>query len=97
MGYVHREMLSEAVQKSIDAIEPGQYTDAIRTLQGVAILRLDDRQPERVREFADVRERARDLWSREQSNQAWAEFKQKLRDSTPVTVFVDVVNSGNDV
>lgn len=97
MGYVHREMLSESVQESIDKLELGQISEAIRTLQGVAILRLDDRQPERLREFADVQERARDLWLRENSEKAWAEFMQKLRDDTPVTVFVDVVNSGNDV
>ncbi len=97
MGYVHREMLSETVQESIDGLEPGQISEAIRTLQGVAILRLDDRQPERVREYQDVRERALNLWLREHSERAWSEFKQKLRDDTPVTVFVDVVNSGNDV
>jgi parvulin-like peptidyl-prolyl isomerase len=97
MGYVHREMLSETVQESIDGLEPGQISEAIRTLQGVAILRLDERQPERVREFEDVRERALNLWLREHSERAWSEFKQKLRDDTPVTVFVDVVNSGNDV
>lgn len=97
MGYVHREMLSEAVQKAIDELEPGQITDAIRTLQGVAVLRLDDRQLERVRDYADVKERARDLWLREHSEAAWSRFKQKLLDGTPVTVFVDVVNNGNDV
>ena len=97
MGYVHREMLSEAVQKAIDEIEPGQLTDPIRTLQGVAILRVDDRQPERLRSFEDVRDRARDLWLREQAEKAWSEYKQKLRKATPVTVFVDVMNNDNDV
>ncbi len=97
MGYVHREMLSEAVQQSIDELEPGQISEAIRTLQGVAILRLEDRQPERIRDYADVRERAENLWLREQSEKTWSGFKQKLREATPVTVFVDVVNSDNDV
>jgi len=97
MGYVHREMLSEAVQKAIDALQPGQITEALRTLQGVAIIRLDDRQPERLREFEDVRERASKLWVRQQSDTAWSEFKRKLRLDTPVTVYIDVANSGNDV
>ena len=97
MDYVHREMLSPAVQQAVDELELGQITGAIRTLQGVAILRLDDRQPERLRDFADVRERARELWLREQSDKAWSGFKQQLREETPVTVFVDVVNGNNDV
>lgn len=97
MGYVHREMLSEAVEKTIDALQPGQISDAIRTLQGVAILRLDDRKAEHLREFAVVRERARKLWLREHSETTWSEFKARLRLDTPVTVFVNVANSDNDV
>lgn len=97
MGYVHREMLSDAAQKAIDELLPGQMSEAIRTLQGVAILRLDDRKPERLREFSDVTDRVRKLWLREYSEKTWAEFKQKLRLDTPVTVFTDVANSDNDV
>lgn len=97
MGYVHREMLSEPVQKAIDELEPGQITDAIRTLQGVAVLRLDHRRPERLRDYADVRERARDLWLRERSEAAWSRYRQKLKDGAPVTVYVDAVNSNDDV
>ena len=97
MGYVHKEMLSASVQEVVDKLQPGQISDAFRTLQGVAILRLDDTRPERLRDYEDVRERARGLWLREQSETAWSEFKQKLRRDTPVTVFVDVANSNNDV
>mgnify|MGYP001814215441 FL=1 len=97
MGYVHREMLSEAVEKAIDELQPGQISAAIRTLQGVAILRLDDRKAEQLRDFADVRDRARKLWVREHSETAWSEFKAQLRLDTPVTVFVNVANGDNDV
>ena len=97
MGYVHREMLSTAVQQKVDNLEPGQISDAMRTLQGIAIFRLDDRRPERLRKLADVGERARDLWLRDRSEATWTEFKQKLRLDTPVTVFVDVSASDNDV
>jgi len=97
MGYVHREMLSEAVEKTIDDLQPGQISAAIRTLQGVAILRLDDRKAERLRDFADVKDRARKLWVREHSETAWSEFKVRLRLDTPVTVFINVANSDNDV
>lgn len=97
MGYVHREMLSSTVEQAIDKLQQGQISDPIRTLQGVAILRLDDRKPARLREFAEVRERARELWLRDRSDAAWAEFKQKLRQKTPVTIFVDVTDTGGDV
>lgn len=96
MGYVHREMLSESVQRAIDELKPGQITEPVRTLHGVAILRLDDRQGERLREYSDVSDRAHKLWIREKSETAWMEFKSRLKLDTPVTVFVNVVNSNND-
>ena len=65
MGYIHREMLSEAAQKVVDELERGDISRAVRVLQGVAILRLDDRRPEKLRAFSDVAERARGLWLRE--------------------------------
>ena len=97
MGYVHREMLSESAQKAIDKLQPGQISEPVRTLHGVAILRLDDRQAERLRDYADVSDRAYKLWRREHSEAAWLAFKSKLRLDTPVTVFVNVVNGDNDV
>jgi len=97
MGYVHREMLSEAAQKVVDELGPGEISDAIRVLQGVAILRLDDRKPEQLRAFSDVAERARGLWLRDRSESAWAVLKDKLRLDTPVTVYHNVYNGGNDV
>lgn len=97
MGYVHREMLSESVQEAIDELQPGQISNPVRTLHGVAILRLDDRQAESLRDYTDVSDRAYKLWLRERSEAAWLEFKSNLRLETPVTVFVDVVNDDNDV
>ena len=97
MGYVHREMLSSPVQQALDKLEPGEISDAIRTLQGVAVLRLEDRKPEHLREFADVKDRAGKLWMRERSEAAWMEFKAKLRADTPVTIYINETNSENDV
>ena len=97
MGYIHREMLSEAAQKVVDALKPGQISAAVRVLQGVAILRLDAVKPEKLREYKDVSERARGLWLRQESESAWLLLKEKLRLDTPVTVFNNVHNDGSDV
>ncbi len=87
MGYLHREMLAEAAQKAVDKLKSGEITEAIEVLQGIAILRLEDRTAERLRAFNDVLDRARSLWLRGQSDAAWLAFKQKLRQDTPVTIY----------
>lgn len=97
MGYVHREMLSEAAQKVVDNLKIGDISDAVRVLQGVAILRLDDLKPERLREYIDVAERARGLLLRDKSEAAWVSMKEKLRLDTPVTVYNEVLDKDSDV
>lgn len=97
MGYIHRDMLSEAAQKVVDELKSGEISDAVRVLQGVAILRLDDRRPEQLREYKDVAERARGLWLRDNSELAWTYLKDKLRLDTPVTVYNKMHNKDNDV
>lgn len=97
MGYIHREMLSEAAQKVVDELKPGEISEAVRVLQGVAILRLDELKPEKLRPYDEVTERARGLWLREESESAWVYMKQKLRLDTPITVFNEVNIKDNDV
>jgi parvulin-like peptidyl-prolyl isomerase len=92
MGYIHREMLAEAAQKAVDELKPGEITEAVEVLQGVAILRLEDRSVERLRAFNDVVDRARALWLRDKSDAAWLAFKQKLRQDTPVTLYNAMFN-----
>ena len=97
MGYIHREMLSEAAQKVVDELNLGEISEAVRVLQGVAILRLDDLKPEKLRSYDEVVERARGLWLREESELAWVFMKQKLRLDTPITVFNEASINDNDV
>ncbi len=87
MGYVHRGMLPEAVTAVVDKLKPGAIAEPVQLLEGVAILRLDDRKAAKQRTFAEVRERAGDLWQREQGEAAWAKLIADLRRQT--TLWVD--------
>lgn len=86
MGYVHRGMLPEAVHAAVDAIKVGAFSAPVQVLEGVAILRLEDRKPERQRAFADVRERAGGLWQRAEADAAWKRLIADLRRQTLVRV-----------
>jgi parvulin-like peptidyl-prolyl isomerase len=71
MGYLHRGMIPELIQKKIDEFEVGKINPPMDTLEGVAIFRLADRLPAKKREFADVATRARELLVRERQDTAW--------------------------
>lgn len=87
MGYVHRDMLGEAAQLAVDALNIGDTSKAVEVLEGVAIMRLIDRKPAQLRTFNDVKERARALWLRDEVASAWVSFKEKLRSGASVIVY----------
>lgn len=86
MGYVHRGVLPPAAQEAIDKLQAGMVTDAVTLLEGVALFRLDDRKPAQLRNFADVRVRAADLWRREQSEAKWKDFIATLRKAAVIKI-----------
>lgn len=90
MGYLHAGMLSPAAEEVVAKLQPGEIAAPIRLLEGIAILRLDERREARLRAFGDVSERARDLWLRERSDRAWQALQDGLWEKTPISVHDDV-------
>ena len=83
MGYVHAGMLPEAAQKAIDALKPGQFTEPVALLEGIAVFRLEQRKPPVLNPLDAVRQRARDLYLRDRADEAWTSLLAKLRRETP--------------
>lgn len=85
MGYLHLGMIPAAVQEVIDGAKLGTITDPIDVLEGVAIFRPDDRIASRLMPYEGVAPRARELFLREQREQAWLSFVGNLRKSASIT------------
>lgn len=86
LGYLHHGMLPEAAQKTVDKLKPGDVSAPVKLLEGVAVFRLDGRKPPKRNDFAAAKERARDLWLREQGEGAWKALIDRLKEETPVRV-----------
>ena len=86
MDYTHRGMLPEAVHGVVDALKPGELSEPVQLLEGVVILRLDDRRAEQQRRFEQVKDRAADLWQREEAQARWSRLIAELRRATPVRI-----------
>lgn len=86
MGYLHIGMLSPAAEEVVARLEPGGISAPVRLLEGVAVLRLDERREARLRQFVDVSERARELWLREHSDRAWQDLQDGLWERTAISV-----------
>jgi len=88
LGYVHRGMLPEALEQKIDQFKVGVTAEPITLLEGVAIFRLDDRRAAKLRDFADVAERARGLAYRERQDAAWSALLSRLKSAADIRILV---------
>jgi PPIC-type PPIASE domain len=87
MGYLHRGMLPEAAQVAVDKLQqPGSLTEPVLLLEGVAVLRLEDRKAAKLNPLSAVRQRAHDLLVRDLSDQAWATLVDRLKRETPYRI-----------
>lgn len=86
LGFVHKGVLSAPAQKAVDSLDVGEITQPVRVLEGFVILRLIGRKLPEKRRFADVRDRVRALYVREESSRKWREFVTDLRKKADVVI-----------
>ena len=86
MGYLHSGMLAEDAEAAINGLEVGEVSEPVQVLEGIAIFKLTERAPERLRSFDDVRERASELAKREQGDAAWESLVARLRVESNIKI-----------
>ena len=84
-GFLHAGTLGSEVQSIVDTLAPGQMApQPIIVLEGVVLLRLEERQPAQLRLLEDVQERAAGLWRREAEAAALERQVAALRSSSQI-------------
>ena len=86
MGYLHGGMLSPMSHKHIDKLKPGEVSDPVGLMEGLAIFKLTDRKAAKLNDFETVKERASELYITESSDRAWKTLITQLKKNTPITV-----------
>lgn len=92
MGYMHLGMFGAPAQKVLNVMEPGDLSEPVVLLEGVAIFRLNDVRKADLNAFEDVQERAKNLLIRERSEKAWADLLASVRASADVK-YSDVITA----
>lgn len=92
LGYVHRGMLPEGTHEKIDKAKLGEVSEPITTLEGVALIRLDERVLPKLRDFADVEKRARELLVREREEQAKKDALLRLRSQAKIEILAPMAS-----
>jgi parvulin-like peptidyl-prolyl isomerase len=93
MGFMHTGTLSPVAEEAINQLEIGEVTEPIKVLEGMAIFQLAERKTETLHEFAEVRDRAEELWKRQRGEQQWSDLVVELRSGSQVDVDTDYLAS----
>jgi parvulin-like peptidyl-prolyl isomerase len=86
MGYLHEGMLPDGTQEVLSKMKPGETTETLRLLEGIAVFRMVDRKPAQAHPFDEVKVRAQELTQRDQSEAAWTTFVADLKKKTPAQI-----------
>jgi len=86
LGYLHQGMLDTGVQETVEALDISQISDPIRVLEGIVLFRLNGVQPEKLKPFDEVEQRAAGLLYRELQDKAWDNYVGALKASANIYV-----------
>lgn len=84
MGYLHLGMLAPAIEHAAREMQPGEISEPLAVLEGVALVRLEDRREPALQAFSDVAKRAGGLLQRQRSEQALTTLREHLRESADI-------------
>lgn len=87
LGYIHHGMLAAEAQQALDKmVSVGEISAPVILLQGVAVLRLDERVAPVLNALSAAEPRARELLMREQADAAWKGLLAGLRARTSILI-----------
>ena len=87
LGYIHHGMLAADAQQALDKmVSPGAISPPVMLLQGVVVLRLDERVAPVLNAMDVAEPRVRELLVREQADAAWKGLLEGLRARTSTII-----------
>jgi len=85
IGYVHAGIMDGELLKVVSELGAGEISSGpVTVLEGVVLVRVEDRRAAQVHTLDEVRERATGLWQREASEQAYEASIASLRAASDI-------------
>jgi peptidyl-prolyl cis-trans isomerase SurA len=99
IGDFKRGQLAKVLEDQTFSLEPGKYTEPIRTKQGYVILKVDEHQAGGVAPFKDVEGEIQDRVGMTKMNPALRSYMRRLREEAYIDIkpgYVDSAASPNE-
>lgn len=86
LGFVRLGDILPQIQRIIESVPIGQYSEPVASPMGMHIIRVDERKPPQFRPYEEVKEDLRNVVFQLKSEQAYLEWIKDLRDRSYIEV-----------
>ncbi|VAW84104.1 Survival protein SurA precursor (Peptidyl-prolyl cis-trans isomerase SurA) [hydrothermal vent metagenome] len=86
MGFLHKGMLGGSADQMVGLMSPGDISEPVLLLEGVATFKLIERSESALNDFSVVKDRAKSLLVRELKEAAWVDLKATLNLAANVVI-----------
>jgi parvulin-like peptidyl-prolyl isomerase len=86
LGFVRLGDILPQIQRAVESVPVGQFSDPIASPIGMHIIRVDERKPPQYRPYEEVKEDLRNIVFQLKSEQAYLEWIKDLRDRSYIEV-----------
>ena len=87
MGYLHAGVLDGELLQVVNELGDGELADRpVTVLEGVVLVRVEDRRPPQVHTLDEVHERATGLWRREAEQAEYEAAVSRLREASEIVM-----------
>jgi len=94
MGFAHEGMIVKKVETLMEELTPGDITEPVILLEGIAIFKLIDRKAAIIHDFSEVKQRASALALNDAKTQAWQETLTELKNKAVIKLHKSNVEPG---
>ena len=94
LGQFRRGTLAKVLEDRTFALKAGQYTDPIRTKQGLVILKVEQHVPGGVPEFKDVEQQAEEAYYMARMEPAMRDYLTKMREDSYIDIKPGFTDTG---
>lgn len=86
LGFVERGQLIKEIDETVFVLEPGEFSDVIKTNQGYRIFKLEEKKPEQPLSFSEAQDEIRQILYNRKFTQAFKKWIDKLKQDAYIVI-----------